>query len=222
MGLQEPLSVASGALPQACFFLVRRIDRSSQPASQREVACVYRQLVATAIVERGQMIVLVQPVEYGIALVDLAFADQPEFLRTCDDPLASVVGEFGAKGQAIEDRDVHALVIRFVNVEVPRQVTAAHQFQRVAVAELPRGLEQSVFIQECLDGVRCRVAQIGAKPRTAQVGPEDVLFQQLLFVRVERLDGAPVTAIDVGKYVSEEFALRIDVGGKGRNANGRA
>ena len=107
---QEDLGVGLCLDPECGLVAMRLVDLLGQPACETEFPRIDREIKTLAIVRRAQQLLVVEKVEYRIALTDLAGADQPQVACPLLDSRMAAAVDFGLQCQAIESRDVLALV----------------------------------------------------------------------------------------------------------------
>ena len=77
MHAKEAFRVVLRGYPTRRFGNMLLVDRAPQPACQRELTRLDREIEALAVFGIADFVVVSDPLEHRIALVDLAFADQP-------------------------------------------------------------------------------------------------------------------------------------------------
>ncbi len=91
---QEALRVAASFEPCTCLFDMRFVNGFAQPACERKLASINGKFEAQEIIACGERVNGSKVLEYEVAFLNLAFADQPEFFGSIDDALFTSCGEF--------------------------------------------------------------------------------------------------------------------------------
>ena len=167
--------------------------------------------LALAVISAGILayeVLLVQVREHGVAFLDLAFSDEPEVERSPVNPRLAAGVELGLQRQAIQLCDVLALVILLVNTLEFLELPAARKVQCVSIAKLSRGTQRAVLRQKLVNV--SRVVELLSQVSGAQVGPQDVVFEELLLVLVETVYCAPVAELDLVDDTAKQLPLLFD------------
>ena len=216
---QESFRFALRPQPAAREIDMLLIDGLAQPPRQRKLAGLDGEFEAPPVVGSAYQVVIGQVGKHGVAFVDLALADGPQTEGPLDDALLAPRLDLGTQGQAIQLRDLRALVELLINREKFGEPARLCQVQRVPVAEFSRGSQGAIALEEGLyRGVVGR-AHGCPEPGGAEVGPKDVVLQRPPLVVAERFNNIPVAAFDVFIDREEDLSLAVDVrrGCRGRD-----